>query len=82
MASMNNSNIILDGLRLMLIGMSTVFVFLSVLVFLIILMRKWLSNEIELNDKSLEAENFQTDNNIIAAISSAVHTFRKNNLNK
>ena len=82
MASMDNSNIILDGLKLMLIGMSTVFVFLSVLVFLIVLMRKWLSNEIELNDKPLEAENFQADNNIIAAISSAVHAFRKNNLNK
>ncbi len=76
---MNDSNIILQGLQLMLTGMSMVFIFLSVLVFCTGLMEKLFSETRAIHPTDQEHANISDDE--IAAISAAVHRYRKKILN-
>lgn len=72
-----------QGLSLMIVGMGTVFIFLSLLVFCItfsskILNRFWPESQPAHTDSSLtdstQAE--KTDDALVAAITSAVHQYR------
>jgi len=74
---MQHSNLISDGLQLMLIGMSMVFIFLSVLVILTSLMQKILVTDS--SNTNVVASNNQINQDEIAAVSAAVHQYRQNN---
>ena len=74
---MNDTNLISDGFQLMLVGMGMVFVFLSILVFITSLMEKWLSEPQPV--KTNNNDNNKVSGAEIAAISSAIHTYRSKN---
>ncbi|TQV82964.1 OadG family protein [Aliikangiella coralliicola] len=81
---MNESNLISDGIQLMLVGMGMVFVFLSLLVIVISIMKKFLSEPMieSIPDTNNFRDNNLRNNNVIsdqeiAAISSAVHAYRQ-----
>lgn len=74
---MDNSNLILEGVQLMFIGMSMVFVFLSILVLCMGFMQKlFVGSEPK---KTFNLSHQQVSNEEIAAISAAVHSFRHKN---
>lgn len=76
---MNETNLIADGFQLMLVGMGMVFIFLSVLVFFTSLLKKLLYSP----TSDANTPNTQTiSNDEVAAISSAIHSYRQKNLNK
>ena len=77
---MTESNLISDGILLMAIGMGTVFVFLSLLVFLTSMLFRLLGEQ-PVEAVALHQSNHNEDE--IAAITAAVHAFRlKNKPNK
>ncbi len=73
---MNTTTQIFDGLQLMLIGMSTVFVFLSILVIILNLFKVIFSQEV---DTASSAKNDLVSDDEVAAISGAIHQHRQNN---
>lgn len=74
---MNESNLISDGVLLMLIGMGTVFVFLSILVFCTSMLEKLVSTDVLPNTAKVAP----TSDDEVAAVTAAVYTYRKNQLN-
>ena len=77
---MTESNLISDGILLMLIGMGTVFVFLSVLVFFTSMIHHLIGDEPK--PKFVPPKSV-SESDEIAAITAAVHTYRqKNTMNK
>lgn len=74
---MNDSNLISDGALLMLIGMGTVFVFLSLLVFLTSLLQKFVTDNKAIQPR---AEKLKTDDDEVAAVTAAVYAYRSKKL--
>jgi len=75
----------IDGLKLMITGMGTVFIFLALMIFIITLLSKLLApyasilekeKNILLEDQEL-TENSTSDRTLISAITAAVHKFRE-----
>ena len=73
---MNNSNLIFEGVQLMLTGMGMVFVFLSILVFFTGLMQKVFTEKSLIAPVPADNKSYSDDEEI-AAISAAIHQFRK-----
>ena len=72
---MNESNLILEGVQLMLVGMGMVFVFLSVLVVVTSFMPRIFKPE----EQVLSAQTTSSvSDEEVAAISAAVHQYRSN----
>lgn len=74
---MNDSNLIYDGALLMLIGMGTVFIFLSLLVFLTSLLQKFATDNAAIQPR---IEKLKTDEDEIAAVTAAVYAYRSKKL--
>ncbi len=72
--------IITDGLNLMVLGMGTVFVFLTIMVMLITLLAKVLKPYAHLLEETssgtAKTSSSDDDKDVIAAIVAAVHKFR------
>ncbi|MCW8876659.1 MAG: OadG family transporter subunit [Kangiellaceae bacterium] len=75
---MLDTELLSNGFQLMLVGMGMVFVFLSVLVFVTILMQRFLG-EPPVTVISEVQRKEQISSEEIAAISSAIHTYRNKN---
>ena len=73
---MNESNLVFEGLQLMLVGMGMVFVFLSVLVICTSFMQKVFKEEKKV--LSSQATSLVSEEEV-AVISAAVHHYRSNN---
>lgn len=71
---MQNSDLILQGVQLMLIGMGMVFVFLSILVVVTSLMQKLLLQQ-DIED-TIAGNGSHPNDEEVAAISIAIHQFR------
>jgi len=70
---MTESNLVSDGALLMLIGMGTVFVFLSILVFFTSMLQRVIGTEKSQSAVSLVPATQQDE---IVAITAAVHAYR------
>lgn len=68
--------------NIMLLGMVCVFTFLSILVVAIKLLERFAGGEVETTPQAKPAPQQGIDNNIVAAISGAVHQYRQSNSNK
>ncbi|WP_444998245.1 OadG family protein [Aliikangiella sp. IMCC44359] len=75
---MNESNIISDGFLLMLTGMGTVFIFLSILVFFTGLLQRFAKEEVI---KQTSNKQCKYDEDEIAAVSAAVYAYRQKIIN-
>lgn len=76
---MGNTDLVLQGVQLMFIGMGMVFVFLSILVFCTGFMQKLLiEKSVPTTSPKIKT---QPDDEEIAAISIAIHQFRKTDVN-
>ena len=71
---MNESNLIFDGFLLMLTGMGTVFIFLSILVFFTGLIHRFAEEERVVPNIKRDKQ----DDDEVAAVSAAVYAYRKN----
>ena len=71
---MNETNLIIEGLQLMLVGMGMVFVFLTVLVVCTSMMEKIFSAPAK--ESSPETRDSQITAEEVAAISVAIHSYR------
>ncbi|MGX5174323.1 OadG family protein [Aliikangiella sp. IMCC44653] len=76
---MNESTLMTDGLFLMLIGMSTVFVFLSLLVFLTSFIKHFASAEPQVSSSALSNQPNKQSEEELAAVAAAVFAFRNKN---
>ena len=80
----NLSSVLLEAANLLVIGMSVVFVFLGILIFLIKLMSHLFAGEIPAPNKvnvpnrpAVKPTGAHQDKKVVAAISAAVHQYRQ-----
>ncbi|MET1254309.1 OadG family protein [Aliikangiella maris] len=72
---MNESNLIFDGVILMLTGMGTVFIFLTILVFFTGFLQRFAKPE----PTPITKKTAQINDDEVAAVSAAVYAYRQNN---
>lgn len=78
-------NELISGLSLMLVGMTTVFCFLTLLVICINISSKVINRfwpETLISTESATQRNTSTDDEVVAAITSAVHQYRNKHSRK